>query len=57
MNNINKIQINEREISNLALSLINSKEYQKAEILLLNVIKKINKSHFLLKFRYNLSML
>ena len=46
--NINNIQINEREVSSLALSLINSKQYQKAEILLLNAIKKINKSHFLL---------
>ena len=48
MNNINNIQINEREVSSLALSLINSKQYRKAEILLLNAIKKINKSHFLL---------
>ena len=37
MNNINNIQINEREVSSLALSLINSKQYQKAEILLLKI--------------------
>ena len=47
MNNLNNIKLNERDISNLAISLIKNKEYQKAEIILLNAIKKINKSHYL----------
>ena len=36
---MNKIKLNVRDISNLALSLINNKQYQKAELILLNAIK------------------
>ena len=44
---MNKIKLNVRDISNLALSLINNKQYQKAELILLNAIKQIDKNHFL----------
>tara|TARA_Y100001970_G_C14188407_1_gene833935 strand:- start:118 stop:1398 length:1281 start_codon:yes stop_codon:yes gene_type:complete len=47
MNNIKNIKLNENDISKLAINLINNKQYQKAELILLNSIKKITNNHFL----------
>ena len=44
---MNNIQINEKNVSDVALALINKKQYDKAETLLLEAVKKFNKSHFL----------
>ena len=48
MTSIDLFKLNEKQISELALKLINNKQYNQAEILLLESIKKINKSHYLL---------
>jgi len=42
------IKLDEKNISSLAIQLIQNKDYTKAEIILLNAIKKINNNHFLL---------
>ncbi|MDA9709414.1 hypothetical protein N9U19_00445 [Candidatus Pelagibacter sp.] len=47
MNDIKNIKLNEKDISKLSINLINSKQYHKAEFILLNSIKKITNSHFL----------
>ena len=47
MTSIDLFKLNEKQISELALKLINNKQYNQAEILLLEAIKKINKSHYL----------
>ena len=47
MNEIKKTDLNEKDISKIAINLINNKQYQKAELILLNATKKITASHFL----------
>tara|TARA_B100001121_G_scaffold81740_2_gene72462 strand:+ start:485 stop:1765 length:1281 start_codon:yes stop_codon:yes gene_type:complete len=47
MKNKNLIQLNIKEISNLALNLISKKQYEKAERLLIESLKKIDNNHYL----------